>query len=147
MVGYGVNPQGLNPIVLANPYCKIIVPILLYGSELWNTMTTTDLKQIEIFQHFVAKKLQEFARRTRSVIAEPMLGLYKISSLIATGKLMFLHKILCLPVMHITKAIFIRKYFMYLSDKRSVIHGFIPDICRTVNKYNLQSILNNFYCD
>ena len=147
MVGQGVNPQGVNPIVSANLYCKIILPILLYGSELWNNMTTTDLKQIVIFQHFVAKKLQGFARRTRSDIAESMLGLFRISSLIETRKLMFLHKILCLPEACITKEIFIRKYFMYLSDKNSVTLGFIPDICRTVIKYNLQPILNNFFCD
>ena len=37
--------------------------------------------------------------------------------------------------------------FKYLSDKSSVTHGFIPDMCRTVKKYNLQSILNNFFRD
>ena len=38
---------------------------------------TADLKQIEIFQHCVAKKLQGFARRIRSDIAESILVLYK----------------------------------------------------------------------
>ena len=32
MVGQGVNPQGVNPMVFASLYCKIILPILLYGA-------------------------------------------------------------------------------------------------------------------
>ena len=93
------------------------------------------------------KKIQGLPVRTRSDIAESMIGLYRIDSEIEKQKLMFLHKLLCLPVYCITKEIFVSKYLMYLNYQRSVKLVFIPDICRIIAKYNLNFILNNYFRD
>ena len=45
------------------------------------------------------------------------------------------------------KEIFIAKYIMYLTDKNSVSLGFIPDICQVLTKYNLTSLLNDYFCN
>ena len=76
-----------------------------------------------------------------------MLGIFRIKSEIDYKKLMFLYKILCLPETCITKEIFIAKYVMYLTDKNSVSLGFIPDICQVLTKYNLTSLLNDYFCN
>jgi len=144
MVGQGIHHNGVNPIVSASLYSKIILPIALYGSELWNTMSTTDDTRVNQFQHYVCKKIQGFPIRTRSDMAESMLGLNRITSAIETRKLMFLHKILSLPANCITKEIFLRKYNMFVIDKSTVLTGFIPDICCIIAKYKLHYMLNNY---
>ena len=60
---------------------------------------------------------------------------------------MFLHKILSLPPDCLTKQLFLRKYYMFLANQRSVSYGFIPDICGILRKYNLATIVNSFVRD
>jgi hypothetical protein len=144
MAGQGLHPSGVNPLVSVGLYMKIVIPTVLYASELWNDMSASDLTAIETFQHFAVKKIQGFNIRTRSDMSESMLGLYRLRSQIEKKKLLFLHKILSLPSGCLTKELFLRKYFMYLLDRTSVKLGFIPDICTIIEKYKLHFILNNF---
>ena len=147
LAGHGIHPQGVNPLVSCELYKKVVMPTVLYGAELWNNLTQTDISKINIFQHFIPKKIQGFPISVRSDIAESMLGLYRLSSAVEKQKMMFLHKILSLPPECITKQIFLRKYYMYLVNKSSVSYGFIPDICNVLKKYNLVTILNSFIAD
>ena len=39
----GLHPYGLNPLVSVNLYKKIIVPIALYGCELWHNMSYREI--------------------------------------------------------------------------------------------------------
>ena len=84
----------------------------VYCCELWNDLTQKDISNINKFQHFIAKKIQGFSTRTRSDIAESMLGLYRLSSVVEKQKLNFLYKILTLPNNCVTKEIFLRKYYL-----------------------------------
>ena len=145
IVSQGVHPYGLNPLVSVSLYSKIVVPTALYGAELWNNLTANDVTSINRFQHFVVKNIQGFPSRTRSDMAESMLGLHKLISEVNKRKLMFLYKILNMPAKSITKEIFIRKYIMYVLNRGSVSIGFIPDICDLVDKYNLHFVLNDFF--
>ena len=95
-------------------------------------------------QHFIVKLIQGFNIRTRSDICESMLGLYRLSAEVEKRKLMFVHKILQMSNASITQKLFIRKYFLYISNNDSVKLGFIPDICSLLHKYNLQYLVNNF---
>ena len=142
--GMGVRSQGLNQVTAASIYKRIVMPVALYGSELWNDMTKTDITTLNRLQHFVAKTIQGFHKRTRSDMCESMLGLFRLSSEVDKRKLQFLHKILSLPNHTISKQIFIMKYVSFLNDRRSVKCGFIPDISKIVVKYGLQSILNYY---
>ena len=56
MAGQGLHPEGINPLVSASLYAKIVRPTLLYGAELWNNMSVKDGQSLAIFQHFFAKK-------------------------------------------------------------------------------------------
>jgi hypothetical protein len=71
MIGLGVHPLGLNPITSSNLYKKIVIPSALYGSELWNSMTQSDINSINRLQHFIVKLIQGFTMRTRSDISSP----------------------------------------------------------------------------
>ncbi len=56
MVGLGVKPAGLNPLTSTKLYKKIIVPTTLYGCELWNDVTQSDINTITRHQHTIVKK-------------------------------------------------------------------------------------------
>ena len=144
MIGLGVHPLGLNPITSANLYKRIVLPSVLYGSELWNNMTQSDINSINRFQHFIVKLIQGFNVRTRSDICESMLGLYRLSAEVEKRKLMFVHKILLMSHDSITQKLFIRKYLLYIANNNNVKLGFIPDICSLLCKYNLQYLINDF---
>jgi len=50
----GVHAQGVNPLVSVDLYSKVVIPIALYGSELWNNLTQTNISAISGFQHYAA---------------------------------------------------------------------------------------------
>jgi len=140
--GMGVRPQGLNQLTATNIYKSIVMPVALYGSELWNNMTNTDMTNLNRLQHFMVKVIQGFHTRTRSDMCESMLGLYRLSAEVDKRKLLFLHRLLSLPNQTVSKQIFVVKYLSFLNDRGSVKLGFIPDISNIALKYGLQSILN-----
>lgn len=143
MAAQGVSIHGLNPLVSVNLYKKIIVPIALYGCQLWNYHTINDINCVNKLQHFVVKKIQGFGTRTRSDMAESMLGLNKLSTRIDIAKLMFLHKLLTLDAGSLSRNILIRRYLMYVSKERVEMYGFIPDMCKILCKYRLHTFIND----
>ncbi len=141
MIGLGVKPAGLNPLTSVNLYKKIIIPTTLYGSELWYTASQSDFNTVNKHQHKIVKNIQGFPIRTRSDMCESMLGLHPLSAEIDKRKLVFLHKIMSLPSSAISRNIFYRKLFLYLSGSPTVNTGFIPDICHLLSRYKLTHIL------
>lgn len=143
MASLGVTPDGVNPLTSINIYSKIVKPIALYGCELWCNLPPSCTTIINRFQHFVVKKIQGFQPRTRSDMAEAMVGLHKLTCDISVRKLMFLHKILSLNTNSTCRNIFLTRYLSYASEKNSVTLGFIPDICGIMHHYGLDSFVNS----
>ena len=123
-------------------YKKIIIPIALYGCELWTNMTGLELNTVNRLQHYIVKKIQGFTQRTRTDISESMLGLHKLSTVIEIRKLAFLHKILSLDATSTTQNIFIRRYIMFVMNEVPAQNGFVPDICKILSKYGLHTFIN-----
>jgi len=94
LAAQGVHPQGVNPLVSVGFYSTIVVPIALYGSELWSNSTASDLSVISRLQHYAAKRIQGLPTCTSSDMAESMVGLNRFQSQIVSRKLMFPYKIL-----------------------------------------------------
>ena len=65
--------MGINPLVSVNLYSKVIVPIALYGSEMWNNLTKADISAFSSFQHKAVKQLQGIPVPTRSDMAESII--------------------------------------------------------------------------
>ena len=147
MVDLGLRPEVFNPLTSVRLYITVIIPSLLYGCELWNNMSRTDPVKLSQLQHFITKKIQGFHVRARSDMVESALGLNRITALVDKRKLMFLFKILNLDNSSICKQIFLRKLFHYLYSSVKSKHGFIPDICSLLIKYNLNFLLNVYVND
>ena len=80
MSAQGVHAQGVNPKVSVDIYSKVIIPIALYGSELWSNLTQLDISAISRFQHYAIKRIQGLPTPTRSDMAEAMVALYRLPS-------------------------------------------------------------------
>ena len=115
---------------------------ILYGSELWNGLSVTDVEQS---QHYIAKAIPGFHNYTRSDMCESMLGLPPLVGQTVLRKLMFLHKILSLSAGTTCKDIFVRRYLHFISPHINYVRmkGFVPDICRILTTYNLCHIIND----
>ncbi|MES9879357.1 MAG: reverse transcriptase family protein [Sedimenticola sp.] len=145
MLTLGVRPLGLNPLTSASLYRKVIMPTVLYGSELWNHLTKSESDELNKLQHFIVKKIQGLGIRTRSDMCESMLGLYRITSEIDKRKLMLLHKILTMPNDALTQRIFIRRLTLFQQEPGIVRYGFVPDIYNILLKYDLLHVMKGFF--
>ena len=101
-----VHAQWVNPKVSADIYSKVIIPIALYRSELWNNLTQFDILTILPFQHYAIKRIQGLPTPTRSDMAESMVGMNRLPSHIDLRKMMFLHKIISLPAGSVSRNIY-----------------------------------------
>jgi len=130
------HAQWVNPKVSVDIDSKVIIPIALYGSELWSNLTKFDISVISRFQRYAIKRIQGLPTPTRFDMAESMVGLNRLPSHIDLRKMMFIHKIISLPAGSVSRSIFIRKLVLYINDKTHVTSGFIPDICHILLKYD-----------
>ena len=143
MSAKGVNAEGVNPLVSVSLYAKITKPVALYGSELWCNLSQNCINKVDRFQHFIVKQIQGFKRSTRSDMCESMLGLHKLHCDITIRKFMFLYKLLTLDSKTISRNIFLRRFYSYLSTPNVVMFGFIPDICALLYRYGLLSFIKD----
>ena len=117
---------------------------MLYGCELWNNLTAKDLQRLHVFQHSVCKTAQTLPHRTRSDICESLFGLYPISSEIDKCKLRFFGRLCLLNYQTLPHRIFLTRLFSFLADLSKRQMGFIPDILKLLEKYNLTQFLQQW---
>ena len=133
-----------NPVTSKSLYHKIILPSVLYGSETWNSMKQTDIKNIQTFQHLSTKVLLKLPQRTRSDMCESILGLQRITSEIDKRKLIFLEKLISLPPSSTPKQIFLQRLIAFTTSHGEKGTGFIKDIFQLMETYHLMPFITNY---
>ena len=136
-------PGSEPPLVSVDMYSKVVIPIALYGSELWSNLTQTNISAMSRLQHYAAKRIQGLPTSTRSDMAESMVGLNRLPAIIEYRKLMFLHKFMSLPSGSVSRDIFTRKLILFVNERSRIRLGFIPDVCQILFKYELHVLVNN----
>lgn len=107
-------------------------------------MSSSDLQQLNTFQHFVCKNALELPKLCRSDISESLFNVQPISAEIDTRKLLFLGRLCRLDYDALPKKIFLTRlmsFMLYLSDKQK---GFIPDIVTILHLYDLAEYLQDW---
>ena len=64
----------INPLKMADLVEKISIPIALYGSELWSSLTNDDILKLERFIRLTAKMCRNLPTRTRTDKALSLIG-------------------------------------------------------------------------
>ena len=134
----------INPIVLASIVNKVCIPVTLYGSELWNNLSNTDIVKLERFIRLAAKRVQHMPTYTRTDIALSLLGWYPIETQIDKRKLNFLQKLCVMPTSILSRQIFNLRLHLYALKGFKNQLAFIPDICAILLKYNLFHYLRSY---
>ena len=134
----------LNPITISKLYKKVVLPSILYGSELWCDLRKKDVETLNTFQHFVAKHAMDLHKQTRSDMCESLLGLLPIIAEIDIKKLQFFGRLCKLDTTYLTKRIFLTRLFSYMLNPSAKHRGFIQDIIRILTKYSLYPALAKY---
>ena len=115
---------------LSNLYKKIMLPSLLYGSELWKYMVFSDRAQLNTLQH--CKKSLSLPKSFRSDMCESLFDTLPIVAEIDARKLLFVGRVrLCrLSRNTLTKSIFLTRLLSYLHYLSNNQLGFIPDVMK-----------------
>jgi hypothetical protein len=66
----GIMSNSTKPCVLVTFYKSVVLPTVLYGCEMWNNLKSVDLTNLNTFQHFIVKRIQNLRPRTRSDIVK-----------------------------------------------------------------------------
>ena len=140
----GIHPNGINPITATKLYTTIAIPRALYGCELWNALTPTTTTQLETVHHFCLKTAQNLPRRTRSDMVTSLVGCTSLEAYVDYRKLSFLGALCRLRSNDVAFKVFNLRLFQYLSQCTNTNHGFIPDIYRILEKYQLTKYMNDY---
>ncbi|KAK6172356.1 hypothetical protein SNE40_016029 [Patella caerulea] len=60
----GFTSSGMSPSHAIKIWEKVVIPIILYGSELWSEMTKQSICELEITQRYAARRIQGLDRRS-----------------------------------------------------------------------------------
>ena len=131
----------ISPSVLSSIIDKVCFPTVLYGAELWHSMTLSDMDKLERFTRLAAKSIQKFPMRTRTDIALGMLGWLPMRARVEQRKLTFLQKLCTMPPETLARQIFDLRLNLFILRGYENQIGFIPDIWEIVTRYQLQDYI------
>ena len=103
--GLGIRRNGLTVQTCGTIFWSIIVPIALFGCEMW-ILTNKAVEAIESFQIYAGKKIQRLFRGAPNVCAFYGLGWVRLERVIEIRKLMFIRSLMMLGVDEPSRSIF-----------------------------------------
>ena len=62
----GLHPVSCNPVSSRVIYTSIVIPRALYGRELWNTCTSSDMMKLEVAHRFCMQYVQRLNMNTNT---------------------------------------------------------------------------------
>ncbi len=135
--------SGTNPNTAIKLYKTAVVPKALFGFELWNSISNTDIQQLEVAHHFCLKRAKGLPNLTRSDMVLGLAGMTSIEAQIDLHKLAFLGSLCHAPTDEPLHKLFVLRLHQFdLCENRKI--GFIPDILKILQKYNLENYLTIF---
>lgn len=144
LMSIGACPGALNPICACALWRTVGIPTSLYGCELWNNLTTSEIELLERTQRFNAKRIQGLDPMTRSEAATGSIGLWSMEGTIDKAKLIYFGRLCRSREILLSKRIFTARLSSYILEQAKQRLGFIPDIIRALNKYSLTNYLTTY---
>ena len=143
IVSNGIYENGLHPVTSFKIYKSVVIPKALYGCELWHDISKSQMIKLERSHKFCIKYIQCIESKTRSDIALSLLGCRSLESEIDYKKLIFIGQLCLLSTEFLAKDLFNNRLIRYIEDPLNK-SGFFPDLCRVLQKYELEYFLNNY---
>ncbi len=147
LVNCGVKENGITPMTACHLYKSVVLPKTLHGCELWGNLSKGDIDKLERIHRFCLKIIQHFPTRIRTNKVLSMVGMLPIESYIDKAKLLFLCRLCHLPNNTISKKMFLLRMFCYNFTSTVRHTGFMQDISRILDKYELYTYLSQYISD
>ena len=143
----GATGSTLSPLTYSTVYRQVVLPAALYGSELWTSLTSTQMLTLERMQNLCIKVIQGLGKRTRTDMCRSLLGLPRVEAFVMKSALLFLQRLCTLDEDELSKQIFLRRmYQLKLQDIRSprVTRGICGFLSELLNVHGLSAHLDLF---
>ena len=141
-----IQEQGLHTLSCLKIYRCIVLPKALYGCENWNNLSNTDIMCLERAHRYCIKYMQGLHRRTRTDISLSLVGSHSLEAEIDSRKLQLFGQFCRLRINHWLRHVFINRLTAFFVNGASQT-GFIPDVVRLLEKYNLSCVLDAYLRD
>ncbi len=136
-----LHPLGLNPLSALKLYQTVCLPAALYGCEIWGTLTVKELDSLEKVHRQCIKRMQGLPTITRTDMALGMMGIFSLESYIDECRLKFMGRLCTTKCYQLAKEVFLFLATRYNTSTSKLTLGYVPEIVRVLNKYNLLNYL------
>ena len=116
VLGIGIKRRGLNLSTCNLIFWSLVVPITLFGSELW-VLNEQDVQNLDGFQRQIGRRMQRFHNRSPSNTCVRSLGWMRLETFVYAKKVLFLRTILCMGNDSIYKKILIQRLKDFENDR------------------------------
>ncbi|KAH3697063.1 hypothetical protein DPMN_084548 [Dreissena polymorpha] len=125
--------SGANPNTAIKLYNTVVIRKVLFDFELWNSISSADMQQLEVAHHVCLKRAQGLPHLTCSDMVLGLAGVTSIEALIDLHKLAFICSLCHAPIDEPCHILFILRLCKFdLCENRKI--GFIPDIVKILQK-------------
>ena len=87
--GLGIRKNGLNIMTCNKVFWSVVVPILLFGCELW-MLSDKDKDNLLAFQGYAGRRIQRFPQRSSNASSYFGLGWMKLTTYVTAKKVLFI---------------------------------------------------------
>lgn len=137
------SQQDLHPLTLKRIYDTVILPKALYGCEFWSNLSQTDALLLERSHRLCLKTLQDIGRQTRTCVAQGLIGSFSLQNEVHKRKATFFGQLCRLDTYFAVKRLFVKRLISYYCFEGKN-YGFISDIIRLLQFYNLEHFLTGY---
>ena len=139
----GIKRKGLNMNTCNLLFWSVIVPITIFGSELW-VLQDSDLHELDLFQRQVGRRIQRFHKCTPIHTSIRGLGWMRLEIVIYARKVMFLRTILCMGDDSIYRRVLMERLRQFLVDpvaaSRNAYFSPLYDILRVTVMFGMMDM-------
>ena len=114
--GLGIRRNGLSVFTCCIIFWIIVVPIALFGSEMW-ILNDKSIRLIEEFQNYAGKRIQRLGPKSPNICAFYGLGWIRLERLIEIKKLLFTRSLLALHETEPSRQVFCKRLEEYMEKR------------------------------
>ena len=141
--GIGIKGGGLNMTTCNLIFWTIIVPITLFGSELW-VLGEQDLFEIDNFQKHIGRRMQRFHSKSPVQTSFRGLGWIRLETFIYAKKVLYLRTLLCMSDLSVYKRIMLHRLDKFTTEYEVARHNkhYSPlfDIFRVTEMFGMMNM-------